>query len=296
VRIYFILFLAFIFVSQGLRASDSTVNKNRLILITAGGSALYAGSMIALYQTWYKDYPRSSFHFINDNSDWLQMDKVGHTFTAYQESAYGYRMMRWAGLPESQATWLGGGLGFILQTPFEILDGFSAQWGASAGDLAANTAGSLLFISQQLAWQEQMVQLKFSYTPSPYAKLNPFLLGSNFPERLVKDYNGQTYWLSIGIQDITSISAIPPWLNIAVGYGGNGMLRGSVQDQSIDPRFNDYARARQFYLSPDINFEKIPTKKPWLRKVCTVIACLKVPAPALEYQQGEGFKAHFLYF
>lgn len=259
-------------------------------------TVIYAGSMIGLYQVWYKNYPQSSFHFINDNKEWLQMDKMGHAFTAYNEGVYGYEMMRWAGLPEKKAVWFGGGLGFLLQTPIEILDGFSAHWGASAGDLVANTSGSALFIAQQLAWQEQKIQLKFSFTPSPYAKQNPALLGSNFPERLIKDYNGQTYWLSAGIRDLTGIQKIPGWLNLAVGYSGDGMLRGTETDQIADPEFSSIARARQYYLSLDVNFLKLEPKKPWLRKVCTVIACLKVPAPALEYHENKGFRFNFLYF
>lgn len=226
------------------------------------------------------------------------MDKIGHVFTAYQEGVYGYKMMRWAGLTESQAAWYGGGLGFLLQTPFEILDGFSAHWGASAGDLIANTTGSALFISQQLIWQEQKVQLKFSYAPSPYPKTSPNLLGSNFAERIIKDYNGQTYWLTTGIQGITGIKKVPSWLNVAVGYSGDGMLRGTKFDQENDlnPTIRSYPRSRQFYLSLDVDFNKLNPRQKWLKKVCTVVACLKVPAPAIEYQQNRGLRFDFLYF
>ena len=33
------------------------------------------------------------------------------------------------------------------------------QWGASSGDLIANTFGSLLVIGQEVAWNDQKIQL-----------------------------------------------------------------------------------------------------------------------------------------
>ena len=43
-------------------------------------AAIGTATLIGLNQVWYADYPRSDFHFINDNAEWLQMDKVGHVF------------------------------------------------------------------------------------------------------------------------------------------------------------------------------------------------------------------------
>ena len=62
------------------------------------GSALYAGTTYALWQTWYADYPGGSFQTINDWPEWLQMDKAGHTFTAYQYSRYAFAGARWTGM------------------------------------------------------------------------------------------------------------------------------------------------------------------------------------------------------
>ncbi len=127
------------------------------------------------------------------------MDKCGHAFTSYYEGVIGIEMMKWAGLPRKKAIWIGGLMGTFLQTPIEILDGFSAEWGASPGDLIANTTGSALCISQALLWDEQRIWMKFSYAPSDYAQYRPNALGSTFPEKLIKDYNAQTYWLSVNL-------------------------------------------------------------------------------------------------
>ena len=113
---------------------------------------------------------------------------------------------------------------------FEILDGFSAEWGASAGDLIANTAGTALFIGQQLGWNDQRFYLKWSYHPNRISRNCPrnmelTNLGKNDLESILKDYNGQTYWLSGNIKSfLPKRSKFPGWLNVAVGYGGEGML------------------------------------------------------------------------
>ena len=47
----------------------------------------YTGTMVVLNNLWYKDYPRSSFHWFNDNQQWLQMDKMGHACLLYTSDA-----------------------------------------------------------------------------------------------------------------------------------------------------------------------------------------------------------------
>ena len=59
------------------------VARQRVPWIIGGNVAAYGGTMIALYSTWYKNYPQSHFHFFNDNNEWLQIDKAGHTWSAY---------------------------------------------------------------------------------------------------------------------------------------------------------------------------------------------------------------------
>ena len=79
--------------------------------------------------------------------------------------------------------------------------------GASWGDLIANTSGTFAFISQELFWKEQRIQMKYSFKPSKYAKYRPDLLGSNFLQQSLKDYNGQVYWLSFNINAFKNIIA-----------------------------------------------------------------------------------------
>ncbi|WP_315815813.1 DUF2279 domain-containing protein [Paraflavitalea speifideaquila] len=91
------------------------------------------GSYIALNKAWYADYPKESFHFFNDNGEWLQMDKAGHVWTAYQMSRVSGALWKWAGLSAAKSAWLGGISGVAYQSIIEIQDGFSSEWGFSWG-------------------------------------------------------------------------------------------------------------------------------------------------------------------
>jgi hypothetical protein len=58
------------------------LNKKRLYSVLGGQAFVYTASLTILYQTWYKDYPQSEFHWFDDNDEWLQVDKIGHATTA----------------------------------------------------------------------------------------------------------------------------------------------------------------------------------------------------------------------
>ncbi len=281
-------------------------NKKRVQLVTAGNIAGYGGTMAALYSTWYSKYPQSRFHTFNDNSEWKQIDKVGHTYSAYIEGYGSMEMWRWAGLNRKQRIWIGGMSGAIYQTAIEVLDGFSEQWGWSWSDFTANVIGSGLLISQELAWDEQRVRYKFSFHPKKYenAELNQranTIYGSNLAERMLKDYNGQTYWLSTNLKSFLPKSNLPAWLNVAVGYGAEGMF-GAKENVSKDDHGNitfdrrDITRYRQFYISPDVDFSKIPTRSKLVRLSLGVLNAFKFPAPSLEYNSLGRFQFHLIHF
>ena len=234
---------------------------------------MYSATMYALNDLWYKDYPRSSFHWYNDNSNWLQMDKIGHATTAYSVGLQGRDLMLWAGVPEKKALWFGGLYGSFFLTTIEILDGFSEEWGASWGDLIANTSGTMLFIGQELLFKEQRVQMKYSFAPTDYAKQNPDLLGENFIQQSLKDYNGQVYWLSFNINSFKKTN-LPDWLNFAIGYGADGMLNGNSDEINAK---------REYYLSLDVNLRKIKTNSRFLDKTLKILSFIKVPLPAFKF-------------
>jgi hypothetical protein len=270
------------------RCPSSLFSKKRLAVVVSSEAALYAGSMIGLNELWYKDYPRSSFHSFDDSGEWLQMDKAGHITTSYYVGRVGIGFMKWTGMERPKSIWYGGMLGFVYQTSIEVLDGYSAEWGFSFADLGANAAGSLLCIGQELAWDEQRVVLKYSFMQSDYYRYRSDVLGGNLQENLLKDYNGQTYWLSVNPYSFMSKeSKFPKWLNIAVGYGADGMIGGDFNPIYLNEKGQHvyFDRYRQFYLSLDVDLTRIKTKSKFLRTVFYSIGFIKIPAPSLEFSK-----------
>jgi len=290
---------------QGSYSTRSVQNKKRSNLIAAVTVGTYTGSLFVLNQVWYANYPRSSFHFFNDNSEWLQVDKIGHGWTAYNIGRASAAMWQWTGLSQKKAALIGGISGAGYLTVIEILDGFSSQWGFSWGDMTANVVGSGLFTAQELLWKEQRIQYKFSFHRNTYddPMLNARadnLFGKSWYERMLKDYNAQAYWLSGNLKSFFKESKLPAWLNVAVGYGADGMF-GGYENKWTDAFGNeiirnDISRKRQFYVAPDIDFTKIKTNKKWLKTVFFCLNAFKCPAPALMMDSKGKFKAYVLYF
>ena len=240
-------------------------------------------------ELWYKNYPKSNFHFINDNSSWLQMDKMGHITTSYYSGVNGIKLYRWAGIDEKKAIWIGGLRGTFYNSIIEILDGFSENWGASMGDLASNSFGSFIAISQELYWQEQRILIKYSYSRSDLSYENSELFGDNFFQRTFKDYNGQTYWISMNINSIFKAdnSQFPDWLNLALGHSAKDMT--SPNNTSNDGRY------RQLFLSFDIDLMRIKSKNKILNVLSNVFGYIKIPFPTVEYSNNQ-FTLHPIYF
>lgn len=239
--------------------SSSQLNYKRLWTVLGTETALWAGSMAYLQFVWYKDAKRVPFEFYDDSKGYLQVDKFGHMYGAYLQSYVGYHSLRWAGVSKNKALLYGGTLGILLQTPIEVWDGMYEEWGFSWSDMAANALGSAFVIGQELLWDEQKIKYKFSFTPSPYAKAANGYLGTGFGQ-LFNDYNGHTYWLSMGIHEIVPNKILPKWLNVAVGYSANGMI-GEFENLR---RYNgvdipEYQRYRQYMFSLDVDWTKIKT-------------------------------------
>jgi hypothetical protein len=225
----------------------------------------------------------------------MQMDKMGHVFTAYHLSDKVSKLYQWAGLDRKKSAFVGAGVGWGYQMSFELLDAQSAGWGFSWSDVGANTLGSGLFLSQELIWQEQYLKLKFSYSPSDYAQYRPSILGSNFSERLLKDYNGQTYWLTFSPCSIFPKSKIPAWIAIAAGYSVDAKLVGNNDFYQTADGLKHFDAKREFVLSLDLDVTKLPIKKPWLKKVLSPFNVIKIPFPALVFR-GNDISGRLLYF
>ncbi len=279
------------------KSDSSQVNRKAFYRTAAFTGFYYAGSMLILQNTWYHDRKVVPFHFFNDNKGYLQVDKFGHAFGAYVESYIGYKVLLNLGISKTQALIYGGTLGLVLQTPIEIMDGIHEGWGFSWGDMAANAIGSGLVIGNELLFHEQVVKYKFSYAASSYARSANGYLGKTMIERLLKDYNGHTYWFSMPINKFIFNQQIPQWLNIAAGYGANGMY-GEYENitnyNGVDIPVTK--RYRQYLLSLDIDWTKIKTNSQFLKIVLQGMTFIKLPFPALEYNSTGKFRSYWMYY
>jgi hypothetical protein len=287
-----IIILFLVFVNLFGFASDSlSIFKKRKLALGISSIALTSGSLIYLNQAWYQEYNTSKFHEFNDNDEWFQMDKYGHIFTTYQTGRLMMQAMNWAGYSKKNQLLIGGLSGFAYMSAIEVMDGYSEGWGFSWGDMGANALGSGFAIGQKALWNEQRIQLKFSFYQSNYAKYRPNLLGESFASQILKDYNGQIYWLSINPSSfMKQESKFPKWLNVAFGYGANGMIGARDNNfliQDADGTIRTFNRYRQGYLSLDVDFTRIKTKSRFLKSVFTCINVIKIPFPNLEVSEGK---------
>lgn len=278
---------------------SDTISKPRGWSLGASTLALGVGSVVGLNELWYANQPRSKFQTFDDSREWLQIDKAGHFLTSYAIGYYYIDLMRWAGFNRKTSIWAGGFMGSFYLAGIEVLDGFSAAYGFSLSDFTVNTAGSFAVILQELAWNEQRITPKVSFHQTHYAQYRPELLGDGFASEMLKDYNGHTFWFSVNIHSfLKDESKFPRWLNVALGFGADGMV-GGLRNPSVDDNGNaipKFIRHRQIYLSLDVDLTKIRTNKKWLRTIFKAVNLIKLPFPTIEFNSIEKVKAHPIYF
>lgn len=270
----------------------SELNKKRLRLLTTTVVVGYSATLLGLNYLWYADYPRSSFHLINDIEEWQQIDKAGHTVGPYIEAAYIMHVMRWTGIEHKRAAIYAGLTAFMLQNTIEVFDGFSAEWGASLSDVAANFVGSAIMTSQELVWGEQRIRLKIlphfeTYPPGELKQRADQLYGTSLIVKTLKDYNSMNTWASINPASFFKTQQHLRWLNVAIGYGAGGMYGGFgntwYDEAGIFHDRTDVQRYRKVFLSLDMDFSKIKTHSRTLKAILGVLNIVKVPAPTLEF-------------
>lgn len=311
-----------------LTPADS-LHKGRVWLMGTTAAAGYSATMVGLYHAWYADFPITKFHTINDNREWNQMDKMGHWLMSYQEARWTYGASRWMGFKPTASAWMGFAAGELIQTSFEVFDGFSAQWGWSWGDVALNTLGSGLFLGQQLKWKEQRIVMKMSAWPVKYSdeKLYPVwpvgstqyttmsdrakeLYGTGPLNLFLKNYNTLVVWASVNPRSFSRREDgwWPQWLNVAVGMGADNLFEGFGYTWQADKTCTTgdcityqvdkqrFPRSRQLYLSLDLDLTRIPVKNRFLRSLLYTANIIKIPAPTLEWHQQNGLRFRPVWF
>ncbi len=283
--------------AQHFLPPSDVYRKDRLNKVVITEVAITTALSIGLYFLWYKKFPRSRFHFFNDNGEWLQMDKAGHATTAYNVGVLQYDMMRWCGVKKNDAIIIGAATALGGLTIIELLDGFSTHWGFSKGDMLANLVGTAIFASQQRWWDQQRITMKFSAHLSPYAQYQKGELGNSFASRILKDYNGQSYWLSFNIKSfLPSTSRFPAWPALSFGYGADGMTGGHSNPEKIrDNVLPHFERTRRFMLSADADLFRVHSAAP-VDAATYILKPFKFPSPTFEINSKGRAKFYPVYY
>ena len=277
-------------------APDAGLHQGRFIGVVAGTAVVYALTSFFLGKAWYTR--RVPFHTFDDNGEWLQMDKVGHATTAYAISQGEYQLFRWSGVNERASILTGGLISLLYQTTIELFDGRSEGWGFSKGDMVANLSGIGLFVGQQYAFGEQKASLRYGWRRSIYPAYRPNLLGKSIGSQMLKDYNGQQYWLSLNVASVLPVGpSFPRWLNLDVGYSGSGMTGGHANPPYSDAggREVTFTRYRQFYFAPDVSLARLPGLNNTGQRLLGAGQFFKIPTPSLEYSGLRGVRFHPLF-
>jgi len=271
-------------------------NKRNLAFIYGIG---YVISLLWLSSSWYDSY--TNFHFFDDLFEWEYLDKVGHLFVSFQIGLFCYKTLGdYKNLnPSLRRKWICFS-GFYALFFIEVLDGFSMNYGASPYDLIANLLGSIFcyaYVSYKII---SNFTPKFSFHTTAYSLIRPEMLGSNFAQQFLKDYNGQTYWMNVDINSILNRKIFPDWLSLAVGYGAEGLLGGHDNVwQNNNSKTFDYSnvvRTKRFFISVDLNATFLRSKNKMFNYLFAPFVFFKFPAPAVEINEERGIIFHWIYF
>ncbi len=249
------------------------INYTKLGIVS--GALLGGMTAIHLYQQagWWKDN-RAPFHFQEDLSYSLGVDKIGHF---HATSAYTYvfaKSLEWANLSEDDALWYGAGGALLFQTFIEFEDGIST-WGFDRVDYAADIAGAFWPIAQHKYPLLNEVELKFSYHPSELLD-RPGGIGFQGQKHLVvDDYEGQTFWLSTHLKSILPEpvkSITPEFLCVALGYGSRDIVGTTTPPYRV------------WFLALDLDMTKIiPQNTKFLRTLSESLNFFHLPMPAIQF-------------
>jgi hypothetical protein len=274
-----VLITVSIFLAWSVNAQGKDSLCVRKGLTHAGLTSSAVGSLVALNQVWYAPYATEKFHFFNDAEQWMQMDKMGHAFTGYLMTNELNRVHYWAA--GKRQPWVGAVYAMSYLSTLELMDGFSSGWGFSGSDMLANGVGVGLAFSQDYFFKRQIIIPKFSFSRSSYAMVRPEILGSTYAEQLLKDYNGQTYWVSLPIATFLNLPKRFKWICISLGYGCDAKLVGSQNT------WNGFNARRQVYLSLDIDCSSLAPRHPKLNKVLSHLNFIKIPFPSIEFSSDK---------
>jgi hypothetical protein len=254
-------------------APDSSItNPDPLKLSIIGGVTTggFIYGHILSSELWWKG-EKSNFHF-EWNYDWsyaLGSDKFGHFYFPYLAVNLYTQAFEWAGLNRKQSMWYSASIALLYQTYVEIKDGFSAQWGFSWGDFAANTAGALYPLLQENSELLRNINFKMSYYPSERFR-------NNSHKAIIDDYESSYNWITFDVKNFLPDnlkSYWPAFINLTIGHS---VKRLDISNESY----------HELFVGLDWNLEGLPGDH-WLLKLLKKnLNFYHLPAPTIRILPG----------
>lgn len=259
--------------NNGMRG-DTTVDSIQYGKLAILGG-LMVGTMVTIhiYQQngWWKDN-RAPFHFQEDLVYGLSVDKIGHFYGATLFTFVARRALEYTNVPSRKALWIGAGSALLFQTYVEVEDGFST-WGFDRVDFASDVAGAAWPVLREYYPVLQNYDLKFSYVPSDLLNRPG---GSGFKGQkhlMIDDYEGQTFWLSVKVNNLLPDAAKQYWpsfLCLSVGYGARDITGTVTPPYPV------------VFLALDYDFAHIiPQRSTLLRDITEFLNFVHFPAPTV---------------
>ncbi|HQI76555.1 MAG TPA: DUF2279 domain-containing protein [Candidatus Latescibacteria bacterium] len=255
------------------------ISRGRLAIALAGVGVYDVAFYETLKKPWWSG-TKSDMHVINDwwNGYAMEVDKAAHAFAGQSMARLAAESYEWTGMTRTQALFWGGVTSLATLSQVEVLDGYTAKFGFSTADYAANIAGAFFPLAQEMWHPLKTVTFKISYHTRRFEEH-----GNN--GNILEDYDRQTYWLVLNLKETLPrpvSGAVPAWLGIAAGYG-------------VENAFASSGRMREYYLGLDIDPTRANVGPGWLSRALAPLRYVHLPSPAVRFRE-DGTRFFALYF
>ena len=282
-RFLFILILLYFYSNSicGNNADTTYINKNRVFLVSSSMALSMGASYLYIKNAWWNDVSRD-FHFDpgNDLVYALNVDKAAHFLGGVYSSDLFSTSFKWAGLKDKKSIWYGALFGTGIQMAIELKDAYAPYWGFSKWDLAIGSAGSFWPVAQYYSKSANAINFKFSYFKRSdiYWQLDSQRGKDTYKFSWQDDYPNQTYWVSFDVNHFIDTDVIPPWLDLAVGFGLD-------DTQYLDEGGTKMGGNPEYYIALDYDIMEILKKwdSSFAKKVKFMLKYIKLPAPTIRF-------------